>query len=105
SPAGGRGAGGEGYSDLPSPAGGRGAGGEGALYSDIALLFSESNSRFLCEVQPSNADSFESALKKVPHARIGEVIDNGRLEIVGKTPLIEADIADLKEAWQEPLRW
>ena len=85
---------------LPSPFG-RGAGG----IHDIALLFSESNTRFLCEVRPDAAAAFESALGEVPHARIGEVIDNGKLAIVAETPLVEADISALKEAWQKPLRW
>ncbi|MBU4270841.1 MAG: phosphoribosylformylglycinamidine synthase [Planctomycetes bacterium] len=70
-----------------------------------ALLFSESNTRFLCEVRPENAASFESALADVPHARIGEVVDSNKLEIVGETPLVQADLHALKEAWQKPLRW
>ncbi len=94
---------------LPSPTG-RGAGGEGGSKSvqvlpDAALLFSESNTRFLCEVEPDNAAAFESALADVPHARIGEVVADGKLEIVGETPLLQADLPALKEAWQKPLRW
>ena len=73
--------------------------------SDAALLFSESNTRFLCEVQPDNAAAFETALADVPHARIGEVVDSGKLEIVGEAPLLQADLHVLKEAWQKPLRW
>ena len=73
--------------------------------SAIALLFSESNTRFLCEVRPENATAFEAALSGIPQARIGEVTDIGKLEIVGETPLIQADLKTLKEAWQKPLRW
>ena len=72
------------------------------------LLFSESNSRFLCEVPPENAAAFEAILGDIPHARIGEAVDTGRLEIVGQdnqTVLVEAGLAELKEAWQKPLRW
>jgi len=77
----------------------------GAL-SPTALLFSESNSRFLCEVRPEDADLFETTLGGVPHARIGIVTDDGRLQITAQdTLLIDAHIADLKEAWQKPLRW
>ena len=68
-------------------------------------LFSESNTRFLCEVRPENAAAFEAALAGIPHARIGEVTDNGKLEICGETPLVQADLKTLKEAWQKPLRW
>jgi phosphoribosylformylglycinamidine synthase subunit PurSL len=84
------------------------------------LLFAESNTRFLCEVRPARAGDFESALAGIPHARIGEVAQTGRLEIYGipapvwqgeatpeiQSPLvISADLAALKEAWQKPLRW
>jgi len=87
-----------------------------------ALLFSESNTRFLCEVRPDDAEAFEAALLGVPCALVGEVVDSAKLEIIGVphpiqddeagvptevgAPLvIEADLATLKEAWQEPLRW
>jgi phosphoribosylformylglycinamidine synthase len=70
------------------------------------LLFSESNTRFLCEIRPPNAAAFESALAGIPHAQIGAVTNSGRLEIlVDDAPVISADIATLKEAWQKPLRW
>ena len=69
------------------------------------LLFSESNTRFLCEVQPENAAAFEAALAGIPHARIGEVTDSDRLEIRGETPLVQADLKSLKEAWQKPFSW
>jgi phosphoribosylformylglycinamidine synthase len=122
SPACGRGAGGEGSQNLPSPAG-RGAGGEGEPVASgqcdtnpkseipdplsfLSLLFSESNTRFLCEIEPERADAFEALLSGVPHARIGEVTDSNKLEILSRDdPVVTADIAALKEAWQKPLRW
>jgi phosphoribosylformylglycinamidine synthase len=72
---------------------------------EVVLLFAESNTRFLCEVRPDRANEFEAALAGVPHARIGEVLDSGRLEILGATATIAAQLATLKEAWQKPLRW
>ena len=46
------------------------------------LLFSESNTRFLCEVRPADASAFETRLgSDVPWARIGEVVADSRLEI------------------------
>jgi phosphoribosylformylglycinamidine synthase subunit PurSL len=71
----------------------------------VSLLFSESNTRFLCEVRPANVAAFETALSGIPHARIGEVTDNGKLALSGETPLVQADLKSLKEAWQKPLRW
>ncbi len=90
--------------------------------ANAVLLFSESNTRLLCEVRPENADAFETLLADLPHAMIGEVSEGAALEILGiprpspddsgrgpvelVTPLVvEADIADLKEVWQKPLGW
>jgi phosphoribosylformylglycinamidine synthase len=86
------------------------------------LLFSESNTRFLCEVRPEHQEAFEQALSDVPHALIGEVLSAAQLQIIGlpaPTPgaepgepaeltaplVIDAELARLKEAWQSPLRW
>jgi phosphoribosylformylglycinamidine synthase subunit PurSL len=69
------------------------------------LLFSESNTRFLCEVTPENAHAFESALQEIPQARIGEVTAFPNLEISSDTVLLQENQAALKEAWQKPLRW
>jgi phosphoribosylformylglycinamidine synthase len=86
------------------------------------LLFSESNTRLLCEVRPDDADAFEQAMAGVPHGLVGEVADTGKLQIVGiprpisadecdapaeiGAPLvIEADLETLKKAWQKPLAW
>jgi phosphoribosylformylglycinamidine synthase len=70
------------------------------------LLFSESNTRFLCEVRPANAAAFEATLSGVPHARVGEVSASGKLDILAdNNPIVSADISALKEAWQKPLRW
>jgi phosphoribosylformylglycinamidine synthase len=70
------------------------------------LLFSESNTRFLCEVRPDNATAFEAAVASIPHARIGEVTDSGTLEILSENAtIVSGDVSVLKEAWQKPLRW
>ena len=82
-------------------------GDESSHIATAALLFSESNSRFLCEVPPDIAEDFEATLAGVPCARIGEVNDDAKLQIMdsGDSPMIDADIEVLKEAWQAPLRW
>ncbi len=68
------------------------------------MLFSESASRFVVEVEPGKAEAFEDALSGVPVARIGRVTGDGRVRIVfdGK-PVVSATIGKLKEAWQAPL--
>ena len=92
------------------------------LNDTAILLFSESNTRFLCEVRPESAAAFEALFQDLPCALVGEVVDTGRLEIVGLpqpfadpndpgtvemlAPLVvSAELAVLKEAWQAPLRW
>ena len=85
-----------------------GAGGEGVSGCEndpAVLLFSESNTRFLCEVTSENAPAFEKAMSGIACAKIGEVVDNSTVEMVFDTPLIKADLVSLKEAWQKPLRW
>jgi phosphoribosylformylglycinamidine synthase len=69
------------------------------------LLFSESNTRFVCEVTPENAAAFEAALQEVPCGRIGSVTENADLRVSLGTEEICENIAVLKEAWQKPLRW
>jgi phosphoribosylformylglycinamidine synthase len=74
---------------------------------ETILMFSESNTRFLCEVPPDRATEFEKALAEIPHARLGEVVDQSQLEILGvkNTPIVIADLKSLKAAWQRPLQW
>lgn len=69
-----------------------------------AQLFSESNSRFLCEVEPHQAAEFESALGGVAIAKIGQVTATQRLVVgSGQEKWIGADIDELKHAWQATL--
>jgi phosphoribosylformylglycinamidine synthase len=68
-------------------------------------LFSESNTRFVCEVPPERASEFERALAGIPLAKIGDVTADGRLTVTdGTKVLIDADLAALKVAWQSALR-
>jgi phosphoribosylformylglycinamidine synthase len=86
---------------LPSLTG-REAGGEGLA----VRLFSESNTRFLCEVRAENSAAFEAAIAGAAHARIGQVTEADRLVIRNAAAtVVESDLASLKEAWQKPLRW
>jgi phosphoribosylformylglycinamidine synthase len=72
----------------------------------VVRLFSESNTRFLCEVEPQRATAFEQAVGGLPFAKIGEVTCGPRLGInQGGDRLIDADIFELKESWQATLRF
>ena len=73
---------------------------------DEVLLFSESNSRFLCEVTPENQSQFETILKNIPSALIGKVTEETQVKITHQqNVLIDLNIAQLKEVWQAPLRF
>ncbi len=74
--------------------------------ADAITLFSESNTRFLCEVPAELAAAFETKLAGVVHARIGEVTTESRLEIrAGDRSVISAELPALKTAWLKPLDW
>ncbi len=72
-----------------------------------SILFSESNSRFIVEIEKKKQKEFERTLKGIPLGLIGCVSANKEFKIYGLDGKIcvRADIKDLKEAWQAPLRW
>ncbi len=74
---------------------------------DDVVLFSQSNSRFIIEVDPGNKAVLEETLKGVVFSPIGEVTGEKFLEIQGfsKKAIIKEDIFKLKESWQKTLRW
>jgi len=77
-----------------------------ASVQPVVRLFSESNTRFLCEVEPQRAAAFEKELGGVAFAKIGQVTADSRLVMNdGEGRLIDADIYELKEAWQATLRF
>jgi phosphoribosylformylglycinamidine synthase len=76
--------------------------------SDDVLLFAESATRFLVEVPQGNSAAFAACLgNEFPVRRIGETVAATRLRIAGRSGewIVWANLADLKEAWQAPLRW
>ncbi len=71
------------------------------------ILFSESNSRFLLEVRPRDRKLLEDCLDDAPWCCIGTVVETPVLEVVNLDQAevyLAASVADLKEAWQRPLR-
>jgi phosphoribosylformylglycinamidine synthase len=72
-----------------------------------AQLFSESNSRYIVEIEPKNYDNFAKLMLNLPFGQIGEVMEDKKLMIRadnGNT-VIDADIDSLKKAWQKPFDW
>lgn len=82
-----------------------------AAMSDVkdptVLLFSESTSRFLAEVEPQNASRFEAIFSGLPLARAGQVTASGRVRAIATNgkQLLDVSCADLKSSWQKPLAW
>lgn len=67
-------------------------------------LFSESNTRFLLEVAPENADKITEMFGAIPADEIGTITDNPIFAVYnGDDKLFEANIDDLKQVWQKPL--
>jgi phosphoribosylformylglycinamidine synthase len=75
--------------------------------ADEVFLFSESCSRFVIEVRPGDLARVEECLAGLPVLRIGQTVKETRLRIAGSGGgwIVWAPLADLKEAWQKPLRW
>ncbi len=70
-------------------------------------LFSESNSRYIVEVEPGNYDAFVKLMLNLPFGQIGKVTEEKTLIIKAEDggKVIEADIDLMKDAWQKPLGW
>jgi phosphoribosylformylglycinamidine synthase II len=75
--------------------------------SDAVVLFSQSNSRFLCEVESTNREEFEKILHGTPFALIGRVTEAPLFKVTGinGSTVINESVGALKEAWQKPLDW
>ena len=72
--------------------------------SETVLLFSESNSRFICEVDPNDAEAFEKLFAEagIEYAKLGQTVAEPTLKL-GSMP--HTDIHELKQAWLQPLNW
>ncbi|BBO31269.1 phosphoribosylformylglycinamidine synthase subunit PurL [Lacipirellula parvula] len=77
-----------------------------ASLSPVVKLFSESNSRFLCEVAPEHAAVFEGQFASLPVAQVGVVVESPLVTIkAGVETLVNVANDQLKESWQSPLRY
>ncbi|MBI5206647.1 MAG: phosphoribosylformylglycinamidine synthase, partial [Candidatus Firestonebacteria bacterium] len=69
------------------------------------ILFSESCSRFILEVQSDKRKKVEQILNGIPYACIGKVLKEKKLTFkAGKKNILKSDIQKLKKAWQKPMR-
>jgi phosphoribosylformylglycinamidine synthase len=72
-----------------------------------AQLFSESNSRYIVEVEPEKYDAFAKLMLNLPFGQIGKVTEEKKLIIKSEDGrnVIESDIDSLKRAWQKTFDW
>ena len=79
----------------------------GSIYRNDYVMFSESNSRFIVEIEPENEAQFRKIMDGMVTAHIGHVNHEETLEVHGLTgeKSLCVPIIELKEAWQKPLRW
>jgi phosphoribosylformylglycinamidine (FGAM) synthase-like enzyme len=76
------------------------------VQSNVAALFSESQSRFVVTVRPDQTAAFEAALAGSACYRVGVVTADPVFDVTGSGGgKVLAPIADLKAAWQQPLAW
>ena len=66
------------------------------------ILFSESNSRFLVEVDEKHQEDFESLMKNSPFAMVGKVKREPYLTVhdVKDNKLVEVELQKLRKAWK-----
>ena len=71
--------------------------------SEVAL-FSESNSRLLCEIPATLTKQFETAMLGIPCFRLGEVATHDRVVVqCNQMVLIDKPWRELRETWLKPL--
>jgi phosphoribosylformylglycinamidine synthase len=70
-------------------------------------LFSESNSRYIVEVEPQNYDAFAKLMLNLPFGQIGRVTEEKNLIIKDRSgnTVVNLGVDSLKKAWLEPLNW
>ncbi|MBI4707458.1 MAG: phosphoribosylformylglycinamidine synthase subunit PurL [Candidatus Omnitrophica bacterium] len=71
------------------------------------ILFSESNSRFIVEVEKKDQNKFENILKGISFGLAGCISEKKEFRVYGLDGkiCISAGIGVLKKAWRDPLAW
>ncbi len=74
---------------------------------DTSLLYSESNTRFVIGVRPEHAERVAELLKECPATEIGQVTDSDQVRFSGVdgADVIQSSLAELRDAWKQPLAW
>jgi len=80
---------------------------QSGLTDSAALLFSESNTRFVVEIVPAKAAQFEACFAGLPLIKIGKTVAEQRLKIDAPQGVcvVDSELQKLKASWQKPLAW
>jgi len=72
---------------------------------DDFLLFSESNTRFLCEVRREHQARFESLMRNVPCAPIGRTTSDQQMVVSGlkRGEVVRLELSEAERAWRTAL--
>ena len=79
---------------------------EKGIVSDDVILFSESNSRFVVEIEQGKQKEFEEKIDGIPYGCIGKVLNSDSFTVLSQNgdKVISEKISDLKDAWQATLK-
>ncbi len=72
---------------------------------DDILLFSESNSRFLVEVEEKNLKKVDALLKNIPHYKIGKTKGTSLVIKNKNKTLINIKVDKILEKWEGAVQW
>jgi phosphoribosylformylglycinamidine synthase II len=72
-----------------------------------AQLFSESNSRYIVEVEQEKFDAFAKLMLNLPFGQVGKVSNSKMLVVKAENGkrVIEAEIDSLKQSWKKTFDW
>ena len=75
-------------------------------YLIATMLFSESNTRFIVELDPADVDAFKKVMGDVELSPLGHVVAEPEFTVeTAHNLMINADLQTLKSAWQGTLDW
>ncbi|MGD9321496.1 MAG: AIR synthase-related protein, partial [Desulfobacteraceae bacterium] len=76
----------------------------GNALANSQILFSESAGRFVVTIDPEKRGAFEEIFDGLKFSHVGEVTESPILRIRdgNDTPIIEEEIAQLKDCWNRP---
>ena len=77
-----------------------------SIHPNVIRLFSESNTRFVIEVEPQHRSTLEACFSGLPLTYLGVVTNDSHVTVKDQAEiLLSATVEELKSAWISPLDW